>query len=93
VSNRGRQSAYYTLSDTMTLGQRYESFKLDESETEPASVGINYQNTRWSKVLLRPEIRWDKNGVVSTTDYCSLGVLFVQRISGRKSRLDQVGRR
>jgi hypothetical protein len=56
----------------MTLGQRYESFKLDESETETASVGINYQNTRWSKVLLRPEIRWDKNGLVSTTDFCKL---------------------
>ena len=64
-----RQSAYYILSDTMTLGQRYESRDFAGSTTESASVGINYRHPNWSNVLLRPEIRWDDDGTDEQTEF------------------------
>ena len=64
-----RQSAYYILSDTMTLGQRYESWELGGSTTDSASVGINYRHPNWSNVLLRPEIRWDDDGTDEQTEF------------------------
>ena len=65
-----RQTAKYVVSDHITLGQRYENVSLaDEFYTESLSVGINYQNTRWSNVLLRPEIRWENTNGVSQTDF------------------------
>ena len=66
-----RQTTYYILSDHITLGQRYENVSLaNEFFSESLSVGVNYQSTRWSNVLLRPEIRWEKDGHgVSQTDF------------------------
>jgi hypothetical protein len=64
-----RQSAYYTLSDTMTLGQRYEYVRVDSDQIETASVGINYQRPNWSNIILRPEIRWDDNGTDQQTEF------------------------
>jgi len=64
-----RQSAYYSLSDTMTLGQRYESFRRGAAQLETASVGINYQRPNWSNVMLRPEIRWDDDGTDQQTEF------------------------
>lgn len=65
-----RQTAKYVVSENITLGQRYENVSLaDEFYTESLSVGINYQNTRWSNVLLRPEIRWENTNGVSQTDF------------------------
>lgn len=58
--NTYRQTAYYVLNDRITLGQRYENTGQSRRNAteECLSVGMNYQNTRWSNVLLRPEIRW-----------------------------------
>ena len=68
-----RQSAFYVLSDSLTLGQRYEryssSFDGDNLEAESASVGLNYRNASWSNVLLRPEIRWEETDGSSRTDF------------------------
>ena len=64
-----RQSAYYVLSDTMTLGQRYECFRSEDFTNESATVGINYQRPNWSNVMLRPEIRWDDNGTDQQTEF------------------------
>jgi hypothetical protein len=65
-----RQSAYYSLSDTMMLGQRYEYFKNSVTFiVESASVGINYRNPSWSNVLLRPEIRWENVDGARRTDF------------------------
>ena len=67
-----RQTAYYVLSDKIKLAQRYEyhthSNFLDQS-VESLSVGMNYQNSRWSNVLLRPEIRWENVDDISQTDF------------------------
>ena len=65
-----RQSAYYVLSDTMTLGQRYECVRIGSAfSNESLSVGINYQRPNWSNVLLRPEIRWDDNTADEQTEF------------------------
>ena len=64
-----RQSAYYILSDTMTLGQRYESWRAEAFSIESASVGINYRPPNWSNVMLRPEIRWDDDGPDQQTEF------------------------
>ena len=64
-----RQSAYYILSDTMTLGQRYECYRAGAFDIESASVGINYQRPNWSNVMLRPEIRWDDDGTDQQTEF------------------------
>ena len=64
-----RQSAYYILSDTMTLGQRYESYRIAAAQLESASVGINYRPPNWSNVMLRPEIRWDDDGTDQQTEF------------------------
>ena len=65
-----RQSAYYILSDSMTLGQRYESFRFENFNRQTASVGINYRRPNWSNVMLRPEIRWDDaTGEVETNEF------------------------
>ena len=68
-----RQAAFYVLSDSLTLGQRYEryssSFDGTSLETDSASVGLNYRNASWSNVLLRPEIRWEEIDGSSSTDF------------------------
>ena len=72
-----RQSAYYVLSDTMTLGQRYECVRGDADTQESLSVGINYQRPNWSNIMLRPEIRWDdQNGTDQTEFYMDVVVTF-----------------
>ena len=66
-----RQTAYYVLSDNITLAQRFEHYstnRIDDS-IESLSVGMNYQNTRWSNVLLRPEMRWENVFGDSSTDF------------------------
>ena len=68
-----RQAAFYVLSDSLTLGQRYERYSssLDGARLgiESASVGLNYRNASWSNVLLRPEIRWEEIDGSSRTDF------------------------
>ena len=68
-----RQAAFYVLSDSLTLGQRYEryssSFDGTSLETDSAAVGLNYRNASWSNVLLRPEIRWEEIDGSSSTDF------------------------
>jgi hypothetical protein len=65
-----RQTAYYVVSDHITLGQRYENTSSSFGfAAESLSVGMNYQNTRWSNVLLRPEIRWSSHPAGSETDF------------------------
>ena len=65
-----RQTAYYVVSDHITLGQRYENTSSSFGfAAESLSVGMNYQSTRWSNVLLRPEIRWSSHLLGSETDF------------------------
>jgi hypothetical protein len=65
-----RQTAYYVVSDHITLGQRYENTSTSFGfAAESLSIGVNYQNTRWSNVLLRPEIRWENVNGDSSTDF------------------------
>ena len=64
-----RQTAYYVLGDTMTLGQRYENARLDGQVDETVSVGINYKRTSWANTVLRPEIRWGRNSLGQQTEF------------------------
>ena len=68
-----RQAAFYVLSDSLTLGQRYERYSSSADgaslDSESASVGLNYRNAAWSNVLLRPEIRWEETDGSSRTDF------------------------
>ena len=58
------------MSDNITLGQRYENTSTSFGfAAESLSIGVNYQNTRWSNVLLRPEIRWENVNGDSSTDF------------------------
>ena len=56
-----RQSAYYTINERMTLGQRYESITGGIYNVESVSVGLNYRREGWDNIVLRPEIRWSKD--------------------------------
>lgn len=56
-----RQSAHYKINDTLTLGERYESFVADTLVIESVSVGLNYHREGWNNAVLRPEFRWSKS--------------------------------
>lgn len=56
-----RQSAHYKINDTLTLGERYESFVADTLVIESVSVGLNYHREGWNNAVLRPEFRWSNS--------------------------------
>ena len=64
-----RQTAYYVLNDTMTLGQRYENSRQGAEVDETVTVGLNYKRASWANTVLRPEIRWGRNTLGQQTEF------------------------
>ena len=63
-----RQSAFYQLNDVMTVGQRYEDVRGAVKASTP-TVGLNINSSKFERLTLRPEIRYNQVGAADNTSF------------------------
>ena len=51
------QYLFYTCSDCLKYGLRYEWLEWDDDDLYEAAIGINYR--KCANLVIRPEVRWD----------------------------------
>jgi len=63
-----RQSAFYQLNDVMTVGQRYEDVR-GAVKASTHTVGLNIKSSKFERLTLRPEIRYNQVGAADNTSF------------------------